>query len=102
MLRGKKAKVGKYELILANVASKCSIAYGAMGAIGFIYESVKDELYWAGLSRKRYTSLLMKVGSLYCLDEKEYNKLRVREFRMSGDEIATRLKAIFGDGNGSI
>ena len=100
MLRGKKAKVSQYELILANVASKCSTQYGAMGAVGFIYESVKDELLWANISRKRYTSLLMKVGTLYCLDEKEYNKLRVREFKMSSDEIATRLKAIFGVGNG--
>lgn len=82
-------------MVLANVASKCSISAGAMGASGFIYESVKDELSWAGLRKKFYTRLLMQVGTLIVMEEEHYKKAVVERGEMSDDEIANVLKTAF-------
>ncbi len=67
-----------------------------MGAVGFEYESIKDELKWAGIEPKYYTSLLDKVGGLYVMDEKEYEKQRVTNIRMKSDEIMNKLMITFG------
>ena len=80
------------------VASKCAINYGAMGAVGFLYESIKDELKWAGFRRKYYTNFLIRLGQIFVLDDKEFNKQKVKYTEMNADEIKTTLTAAFGDG----
>jgi hypothetical protein len=80
------------------VASKCAINYGGMGAVGFLYESIKDELKWAGFRRKYYTNFLIRLGQIFVMDEKEYNKQKVKHLEMNGDEIKATLIAAFGDG----
>jgi len=83
---------------LANVASKCRIEYSAMGATGYLYESVKDELKWAGLRRKCYVAIISKIGSLIVLEDEEYNKKKVQETKMEADEMANALIQVFGSG----
>jgi len=95
-LREKKCKnLKQFEIALANIASKCSINYGAMGAIGFLYESVKDEIRWAGIRPKFYTKIVMRIGELVTMDEKEYKKRVVKDGEMTDDEIANILKTAF-------
>jgi len=82
-------------MVLANIASKCSISYGAMGAVGFLYESVKDSLKWNNLRPKFYTKLLMRVGELLIMEEAEYKKIVVKHSEMSDEDIANVLKTTF-------
>jgi hypothetical protein len=82
-------------LVLANIASKCSFDYGAMGTVGFLYESVKDSLKWNNLRPKFYTKLLMRVGELLVADEKTYKEFVVKNSEMSDDDIAKILKTAF-------
>jgi hypothetical protein len=80
------------------VASKCAINYGAMGAVGFLYESVKDELKWAGFSQKHYTNFLIRLGQIFVMEDKEFNKQKVKYLEMNTNEIKATLIAAFGDG----
>jgi hypothetical protein len=80
------------------VASKCAINYGAMGAVGFLYESVKDELKWANFSQKHYTNFLIRLGQIFVMEDKEFNKQKVKYLEMNTNEIKASLIAAFGDG----
>lgn len=88
----------EFEKILAGIASKCSVNYGAMGAVGYIYESVKDELRWAGLRAKFYTNLLMRIGMYFVMEDDKYNEIKVKQTTMQQDEITQKFLLTFGDG----
>ena len=95
-LREKKCKnLKQFEIALANIASKCTINYGAMGAVGYLYDSVKDEIKWANLRTKFYTKMLIKIGELLVLDNKEFSKRVVENSEMTDSEIANILKSAF-------
>jgi hypothetical protein len=81
-----------------SVASRCEFAYGAMGRVGFLYESVKDNLKWMKLRPKQFANLVMRVGDWIALDDETYNKEKVRVMKMDAAEMAAILKATFGDG----
>lgn len=87
---------------MANIASRCAIDYGAMGAVGFKYQSIKDELRWARLDVSRYTHLLNRVGNLFCMPVEEYEKAKVKTLKMRKDEIASKLIAMFGKGDNGL
>ncbi len=86
----------EFESILAYVASKCSFSYGFSGATGFLYESAKDELRWAGMRPKYYVRLIMHIGELVALDDEAFEKAKVRNIKMEPGDMAARLKAAFG------
>ncbi len=80
---------------IAIVASECQIEYGAMGAVGFLYQSAKDSLRWHRLSPKRWIGLLMSVGRYVAMRDEDWKK----SGKIKGDsQIAAALKAAFGDG----
>ncbi len=86
-----------FEYVLTNIAQKCQIDYGgAMGAVGFLYGSVKDNLRWNSLSRKKYTNLLMGVGRYLVMEEKELKKIEMEQTNMSSNNISTLLIQAFG------
>ena len=86
-----------FEAVLARVASGCEYAYG-MSRVGYLYESVKDNLRWTGLRPKMFARLIMRIGDWMALDDEQYNKEKVRLMSMDSDEIAELLKARFGGG----
>ena len=67
-----------------------------MGATGYLYESIKDNLKWAGIRKKFYVGIISKIGALFVLDDEAYNKERVKHTNMDTEEIANTLKAVFG------
>jgi len=69
-----------------------------MGRVGFLYESVKDQLKWNSLSQKCYTKLLCGVGKIMALSDEDYKKEKVKATKMSNSSIAETLKSAFGDG----
>lgn len=83
---------------MAKVASKCEYEYGPNGAAGYRYDSVKDNLTWNKLQKKRYTHLLMRVGDFMAMDEYSFKKASVENNKMKQSEIATALIKAFGDG----
>ena len=87
-----------FEKVLSNVAAGCEYNYGAMGRVGFLYDSMKDRLKWSKLSIKRYARIVSQVGQILSMDEKDYKKEKVKAMQMSADAIAEALKAAFGDG----
>ncbi len=98
-LREKKCEnLQDFEWILLKVANRCEFAYGGMGRVGFLYESVKDNLKWMKLRPKLFTRFVMRIGDWMALDDETYNKEKVRVMRMDAAEMAATLKAAFGDG----
>lgn len=85
-----------YERILAHLASKCEYAYGAMGRSGYLYESVKDVCRWHSMRPRHYAFLLMRIGDWMALDDEQYRKEIVKQAKMSDEEIALKLKSMFG------
>ena len=83
---------------MANVAVKCEFNYGAMGKVGFVYESMKDRLKWSKLSVKNYVKLISQIGQILSMSEEDYKKEKVKAMKMSADSIAEALKSAFGDG----
>ena len=69
-----------------------------MGRVGYLYDSVKDRLKWDHLSVKDYISLLMDIGQVMSLSDKDYDKQRVKQIKMPADSIAKALIAAYGDG----
>jgi len=69
-----------------------------MGAVGFLYESVKDELKCAKLRVKFYTKMLMKIGAYVVMEDKDYNRLKTQNTKLSANEVAEKLIAVFGKG----
>ena len=96
-LRERKCKgLQKFEQTLAYLASRCEYVYSAMGRSGYLYESVKDVLKWHNMHPKYYTFLLMRIGDWMALDEERYRKEIVKQTKMSDEEIALKLKSMFG------
>jgi len=87
-----------FEKILANVASKCEIAYGGMGRVGFVYVSMKDQLRWEHLSVKKYINIVSQVGSILSMSDKNYDKNKVEHSKMSDKAIGDVFLKAFGDG----
>ena len=77
-----------FEKVLANIASRCEFNYGAMGRVGFLYESAKDQLKWSGLIVKNYIKLLSQVGHILSMSDEDYNKRKVEHIEMSDNAIA--------------
>ncbi len=69
-----------------------------MGRVGYLYESMKDQLKWNKLNCKKYIGLISQVGQIMSLSEEDYKKEKVKAMKMSGSSIAEALKAAFGDG----
>jgi len=87
-----------FEVYLANVAVKCEFNDGGTGRVGFLYDSVKDQLKWARLSVKNHIGTIFKVGQILALSEDDYKKAKVKAMNMSSSSIAETLIAAFGDG----
>ena len=85
-------------MVLANVASRCEYAYGGMGRVGFLYESMKDNLKWNDLDVKYYVHMLSSIGRVLSLSEDEYKKQKAKNIKASSDEIINTFSSIFGDG----
>lgn len=84
------------ERVLAYLASRCEYAYGAMGKSGYLYESVKDVLKWHNMRPRHYAFLLMRIGDWMALDDERYRKEIVKQAKMSDEDIALKLKSMFG------
>ena len=63
-----------FEQYLLQVAAQCQPAFGGMGAVGFLYESAKDQIRWHRLNVRRYISLIMAVGSLLFASKEEWQR----------------------------
>lgn len=87
-----------FEVVLANVAKRCEYAYGFSGAIGYLYESVKDQLRWAKLSKKKWAYTLMRVGDFLTLSEKKWKEAHLQNDEMDSSDIAKILLSAFGGG----
>jgi len=69
-----------------------------MGRVGYLYESVKDNIRWTKLSVKRYVKIISNIGQIMALSDENYNKEKVKAMKMSSSSIAEALKSAFGDG----
>ena len=82
---------------MVNVAGMCEFNYGAMGRVGFFYESMKDQLKWNGLSRKHYIKLISQVGQILSMNDDDYNKEKAKATKMSNSSLVEALISAFGD-----
>ena len=69
-----------------------------MGRVGFLYESVKDQLRWSKLSVKKYTKLISDVGKILSLSDEEYSKSKAKALKMSNEDLTSSIFGAFGDG----
>lgn len=69
-----------------------------MGKVGYLYESVKDELRWHNMSVKAHKWIVMRIGEVMALDDDQYKKEKTKAMKMSNDAIANALISAFGDG----
>jgi hypothetical protein len=79
-----------FEKVLAYVASQCEYNYGAMGRAGYLYESVKDQLKWAGMTVKNHIRTVMRIGDLMSMNDEDYkdaSKENLPAAGMSGKEL---------------
>ena len=83
---------------MAQIASKCSFAYGFAGATGYLYESAKDEIKWFGMRPKNYIRTIMRIGELVCLPDDGFEKAKVENVKMEAEHMAKTLISIFGKG----
>lgn len=72
------------------------MTYSAMGAVGFLYESMKDQLRWHNLKPKKHIEYISTIGKYISMSDKDFAKAN-RE-KQSTDDIAAMLIAAFGDG----
>lgn len=79
------------------VASRCEIAYGGMGAVGFLYQSAKDQCKWNGLKPKEHIHNIMGIGKYLVMDDKTFAKAN-RDQEQSIDELSSMLLNAFGNG----
>ena len=63
-----------------------------------MYISAKDQLKWQNLSVKKYINLVMNIGQVMSLSDKDYEKERVKTTKMDNSSIAEVLLSAFGDG----
>lgn len=87
-----------FEKALANVAAKCEFNYGAMGRVGYLYESVKDQLRWHHLVVKDYVRIISQIGQIMSMSEEDFNKYKVEHTQMSDEAIGAIFLKAFGDG----
>lgn len=83
--------------MIASVAAGCEYNYGAMGRVGFLYESMKDRLKWSKLSVKHYIRMLSQIGQILCLGDEDYKKEKAKATKQSSSAIENALKSAFGD-----
>ena len=76
----------------------CEFNYGAMGRVGYLYESIKDRLKWNNLSVKRYIRLISQIGQIMSMSDDDYQKHRVEHTQMSDEAISNVFLKAFGDG----
>lgn len=84
--------------MLTNIAARCEFSYGAMGRVGFLYESMKDQLKWSGLKVKSFIGIVSQVGQVLSMRDEDYQKHRVEHTQMSDEAIAQVFLRAFGDG----
>ena len=69
-----------------------------MGRVGFLYESMKDQLRWSKLSVKKYINIISHIGQILALSDKDYKKAKVKAVKMDTNAIADALLSAYGDG----
>jgi len=69
-----------------------------MGKVGFLYESAKDQLRWNNLSIKHYVKIIMQIGQILSISDKDFNKYKVEHTQMSDKAISEVFIKAFGDG----
>ncbi len=69
-----------------------------MGRVGFFYNSMKDQLRWAGLNVKNHIRLISNIGKVLSLSDEDYSKEKTRAMKMSSEDIKSALISAFGDG----
>lgn len=69
-----------------------------MGRVGFLYDSVKDQLKWNKLSVKKYVKIISQIGQILAMRDEDYKKERVKATKMSSSSLADALKSALGDG----
>lgn len=80
------------------MAAKCEYEYGFNGAVGYQYASVKDNLRWNNLSRKKYTHTIMNIGRYMALKDEDFETVLLENDTMSQSDMANILINAFGDG----
>lgn len=66
--------------------------------MGFLYESMKDQLRWGKLSVKHYVNIVSQIGKVMSMDDKDYNRERAKEMKIDASKLVESLKTVFGDG----
>ena len=69
-----------------------------MGRVGFLYESMKDQLKWSRLDVKNHINLISSVGKILSLSDEDYSKEKAKAMKMSSEDLASVLISAFGDG----
>ncbi|MFK5937727.1 MAG: hypothetical protein QM497_04930 [Sulfurimonas sp.] len=69
-----------------------------MGRTGYLYESIKDQLRWGGISVKKYVRIISQIGQVMSMDDEDYQKHKVEHIEMSDDAINSIFLKAFGDG----
>ena len=82
---------------MLSISSKCEYNYGAMGRVGYLYESIKDQIRWHKLSVKKYVNLISSIGQIMALSEDDYKKEKAKIKKMRNSEMVDALKTMFGD-----
>ena len=86
--------------MLATIASMCEFNYTSYGAIGFLYQSAKDNIKWARLKPKKLIYSIMRIGDLLAIKEdSDFNKAIARfDKKRDSKNLAAALIRAFGDG----
>jgi hypothetical protein len=73
------------------VSRRCEPEYGAMGIVGFIYQSVKDSIKDVKLNIKDLRMPVMAIGRVVYMKDEDFNKFASSTSKsineMSVDEI---------------
>ena len=69
-----------------------------MGRVGYLYDSVKDQLRWKHLSVKQYEGLISTIGQIMSMSDEDFSKERAKAMKMSNPSLADALITAFGDG----
>ena len=84
--------------MLANISQRCEFNYGAMGRVGFLYDSMKDQIRWSNLSVKSYISIVSQIGKVLSLSDKDFDRYKIENTKMSDTAISNVFLKAFGDG----
>jgi hypothetical protein len=60
-------------LILLTVFTNTPMEYGQHGASGLNYQALQDQLKWTGLSRKKYTNILLTAVNYFIKGQRASN-----------------------------